>query len=75
MNFVLKVAKLPASGASTPQLPTSRGILKQVSANKSGNKRVAFVSSESEQSDTVIIITNIILYDYYLLNVITHETP
>ena len=69
---MLKVAKLPASGASTPQLPTSRGILKQVSANKSGNKRVAFVSSESEQSDTVIIIT---LYDYYLLNVITHETP
>ena len=53
---MLKVAKLPMSGTNTPKTPTSRGILKQVSTNKSGNKRVAFVSSGSDQSDTVIII-------------------
>ena len=62
--FVLKVAKLPLSVASTPQPPISRGILKQVSSSKSGSKRVAFVSSGSDQSDAVITVLNayIILY-------------
>ena len=42
--------------ASTPQLPASRGILKQVGSNKKGSKRVAFVSSGSDQSDVVIAV-------------------
>ena len=62
------------SGTSTPQPPTSRGILKQVSTNKSGNKRVAFVSSGSDQSDAVIIIAHA---KYYIsVTVISHfKTP
>jgi len=54
-TFVLKVAELPKNVASTPQPPTSRGILRQVNSSKSGNKRVAFVSSGSDQSDLVIV--------------------
>lgn len=41
--------------ASTTLPPASQGILKQFSSDKSGNKRVAFVSSGSDQSDMVIL--------------------
>ncbi|XP_065912381.1 synaptonemal complex protein 1-like isoform X2 [Dysidea avara] len=47
-----KVSILPVEAVSTPQLSIAKGILRQDNASRSGNKRVAFVSSGSDHSDT-----------------------
>ena len=53
--LLLKVSILPVEAVSTPQLSIAKGILRQDNASRSGNKRVAFVSSGSDHSDTVFI--------------------